>query len=46
MLPIIRLRTAAAAAARARPEVDLEMAHEVFREAATLLCNGLALDGL
>jgi hypothetical protein len=32
--------------ARARPEVDLEMAREVFLEAATLLHNGLALDGL
>jgi hypothetical protein len=32
--------------ARARPEVDLELAREVFSEAATLLHNGLALDGL
>jgi hypothetical protein len=32
--------------ARARPEVDLEMAREVFHEAATLLDNSLALDGL
>jgi hypothetical protein len=32
--------------ARARPGVDLAMAREVFREAATLLHNGLALDGL
>jgi hypothetical protein len=32
--------------ARARPEVDLELAREVFQEAATLLYNGLALDGL
>jgi hypothetical protein len=32
--------------ARARPEVDLEMAREVFLEAATLLHDGLALDGL
>jgi hypothetical protein len=32
--------------ARARPEVDLEMAREVFSEAATLLHDGLALDGL
>lgn len=39
------LATADAVAA-ARPEVDLEMAREVFREAATLLDNGLALDGL
>jgi hypothetical protein len=39
------LATAEAVAA-ARPEVDLEMAREVFIEAATLLHNGLALDGL
>ena len=32
--------------AQARPEVDLEMAREVFLEAATLLYHGLALDGL
>jgi hypothetical protein len=32
--------------ARARPEVDLEMAREVFQEAATLLHNGLVLDDL
>jgi hypothetical protein len=32
--------------ARARPEVDLEMAREVFQEVATMLHNGLALDGL
>ena len=32
--------------ARERPEVDLEMAREVFLEVATLLDNGLALDGL
>jgi hypothetical protein len=37
---------AAEAVAEARPEVDLEMAREVFLEAATLLHNGLALDGL
>ncbi len=36
----------AEAVAQARPEVDLEMAREVFQEAATLLHNGLALDGL
>src|SRR4051794_7246677 len=34
------------AVARGRPEVDLAMAREVFEEAATLLHNGLALDGL
>lgn len=32
--------------AAARPEVDLEMAREVFVEAATLLHNGLLLDHL
>jgi hypothetical protein len=32
--------------ARARPEVDREMAREVFLEVATMLYNGLALDGL
>jgi hypothetical protein len=36
----------AEAVAKARPEVDAEMAREVFEEAATLLHNGLALDGL
>ena len=36
----------AEATAAARPEVDLEMAREVFHEAATLLHNSLALDGL
>jgi hypothetical protein len=39
------LATADAVAA-ARPEVDLEMAREVFAEAATLLHNGLVLDDL
>lgn len=32
--------------ARERPEVDAALAREVFLEAATLLHNGLALDGL
>jgi hypothetical protein len=32
--------------AQARPEVDVEMAREVFLEVATLLYNGLALDDL
>ena len=32
--------------ARARPDVDVELAREVFHEAATLLDNGLALDDL
>lgn len=36
----------AEAVAEERPEVDLEMAREVFHEAATLLHNSLALDGL
>jgi hypothetical protein len=36
----------AEAVARERPEVDLEIAREVFEEVATLLYNGLALDGL
>src|SRR3954467_10016456 len=34
------------AVAKARPDVDLEMAREVFHEAATLLHNGLVLDDL
>ena len=34
------------AVAQARADVDLEVAREVFHEAATLLHNGLALDGL
>jgi hypothetical protein len=36
----------AEAEARARPEVDLEMAREVFLEVATLLHDGLVLDSL
>ena len=36
----------AEAVARERPEVDLELAREVFLEVATMLYNGLALDGL
>jgi hypothetical protein len=39
-------RFPAAAAARARAEVDLAMAPEPFREAATPSTTGLALDGL
>ena len=39
------LATAEAVAA-ARPEVDLEMAREVFLEVATLLHHSLALDSL
>lgn len=32
--------------ARSRPDVDADMAREVFSEAAELLHNGLVLDGL
>ncbi len=44
--PYDRFLATAEAVAQERPEVDLEMAREVFLEAATLLYNGLALDGL
>ena len=44
--PFDQFLATAEAVAQARPDVDLEMAREVFREAATLLHNGLALDGL
>jgi hypothetical protein len=44
--PFDQFLAAAEAVAQARPEVDLEMAREVFQEVATLLYNGLALDGL
>jgi hypothetical protein len=44
--PFDQFLATAEAVAAARPEVDLEMAREVFLEAATLLHNGLALDGL
>ena len=44
--PFDQLLATAETVARERPEVDLEMAREVFLEAATLLHNGLALDGL
>jgi hypothetical protein len=44
--PFDQFLATAEAVAQARPEVDLEMAREVFREVATLLHNGLALDGL
>jgi hypothetical protein len=44
--PFDRFLATAEAVVRARPEVDLQVAREVFREAATLLHNGLALDGL
>jgi len=44
--PFDRFLVTAERVARERPEVDPEMAREVFLEAATLLDNGLALDGL
>lgn len=44
--PFDQFMATAEAVAQARPEVDLELAREVFHEAATLLDNGLALDGL
>src|SRR3954464_12686465 len=44
--PFDQFLATAEAVAQARPEGDLEMAREVFLEAATLLHNGLALDGL
>jgi hypothetical protein len=44
--PYDRFRATAEAVARERLEVDLEMAREVFDEVATLLYNGLVLDGL
>jgi hypothetical protein len=44
--PFDQLMTTAEALAQTRPDVDLELAREVFHEAATLLHNGLALDGL
>ncbi len=44
--PLDQLLATAEAVARARPDVDLELVREVFSEAATLLDDGLALDGL
>lgn len=44
--PLDQLLRAAEDVARQRSGVDLELAREVFLEAATLLHNGLALDGL
>jgi hypothetical protein len=44
--PFDRFLVTAEEVARARPEVDLELAREVFLEVATTLDNGLALDGL
>ena len=44
--PFDQLVATADAVAQTRPEVDPDLAREVFVEAATLLHNGLALDGL
>ena len=44
--PFDQFLATAEAVAEERSEVDLEMAREVFLEAATLLHNGLVLDGL
>lgn len=44
--PYDQFLATAEAVAKERPDVDLEMAREVFEEVATLLYNGLALDGL
>jgi hypothetical protein len=44
--PFDQFMATAEAVARARPEVDLELAREIFLEVATVLDNGLALDGL
>jgi hypothetical protein len=44
--PFDEFLATAEAVAKARPEVDLELAREVFHEVATLLYDGLALDGL
>jgi hypothetical protein len=44
--PFDRFLVTAEEVARARPDVDLELAREVFLEVATTLDNGLALDGL
>jgi hypothetical protein len=44
--PYDEFRAAAQTAAAARPGADLELALEVYREAATMLHDSLALDGL
>ncbi len=44
--PFDQLLATAERVARERPEVELEMVREVFHEAAILLRDGLALDGL
>jgi hypothetical protein len=44
--PFDQFLATAEAVALERPEVDLEMAREIFLEVANMLYNGLALDGL
>jgi hypothetical protein len=44
--PFDRFLATAETVAQTRPDVDLELARELFEEVATLLYNGLALDGL
>jgi hypothetical protein len=44
--PFDQFLATAEALALSRPEVDLDLAREVFQEAASLLYNGLALEGL
>ncbi len=44
--PFDQLLATAEEVARERPDVDRELAREVFLEAAALLDDGLALDGL
>ena len=44
--PFDQFLATAEAVAQERPDVDLEMAREVFTEVAVTLYNGLALDGL
>ncbi|GAB3445604.1 hypothetical protein GCM10027517_26800 [Phycicoccus ginsengisoli] len=44
--PFDQLLETAERVARERPGVDADMAREVFEEAATLLYNGLALEGV
>jgi hypothetical protein len=44
--PFDQFLATAETVALARPEVDPEMAREIFTEVATMLYNGLALDGL
>jgi hypothetical protein len=44
--PFDQFLATADAVARERPDVDPDLAREVFSEVATLLYDGLALDGL